>query len=369
MDRVAGAEGPGRVTALKARLARLIAQDGPMTVAQYMTAALHDPHDGYYARRAALGAEGDFVTAPEISQMFGELVGLWCVQGWMDMGAPAPVALIELGPGTGAMMSDIWRAAKTAPSFCGSAQITLVETSPPLRAQQEAALAGAPVRWAERLAAAPEGPALIVANEFLDCLPIRQFVRTAAGWRERLVGISGEDLVFGLAPGGPAPDVRIPEALRDAPEGSLAEIAPGLAPLVEELARRLHAHLGRALFIDYGAPRTTPGDTLQAVAAHAKVDPLAAPGEADLTAHVDFASLAAHGRGAGLDVAGPMPQGAWLAALGIDARAQALAAARPDKAEAIARQRARLVDEDAMGVLFQVICLSSPGLPPPAGFA
>ncbi|MDX2233081.1 MAG: SAM-dependent methyltransferase [Hyphomonadaceae bacterium] len=373
---MAGGEGEARVSgaasgppSLKQRIAALIAQDGPMPVSQFMTLALHDPVGGYYARHARLGADGDFVTAPGISQMFGELVGLWCAHGWAEMGGPAPVSLIELGPGAGTMMADIWRAARAAPGFRDAARITLVETSAPLRTLQQRALADAPARWASALSAAPAGPALIVANEFLDCLPIRQFVRTAGGWRERVVGLRGEALAFGLAPPQPGVAALIPAALQDAPEGAVAEAAVGLEPLIAEIAARLRAHPGRALFIDYGAAAPSPGDTLQAVRGHSKVDPLDDPGGADLTAHVDFAAVARHARAHGLDVAGPVAQGAWLRALGIDARAQALSAARPEKAAAIARQRARLVDDDAMGVLFQVICLSTPGLPSPAGFA
>lgn len=356
------------VHTLRERLLGLIAQNGPMTVAQYMAAALYDPLGGYYARRAMLGADGDFITAPDISQMFGELVGLWCAQSWMDMGRPAPFQLVELGPGSGALMSDIRRATRKAPGFCEAAQIVLVEFSAPLRERQQAAL-GDSATWAARLEDVADGPAIVVGNEFLDCLPIRQFVRAPDGWRERLVGAGDNGaLVFGLALAPLADDALIPEPLRDAPEGAVAEIAPALPAFVAQLAARLRAHGGRALFIDYGTPATTAGDSLQAVRAHAKVDPLDAPGAADLTAHVDFATLAQISRAAGLDVAGPVAQGVWLRALGIDARAQALVQARPDKDATIARQHARLTAPDEMGELFQVICLSGPGLPPPAGF-
>jgi NADH dehydrogenase [ubiquinone] 1 alpha subcomplex assembly factor 7 len=181
MDRAARAQ--AGVITLKDRLVALIAQNGPMTVAQFLTSALHDPMSGYYARRAQLGADGDFITAPEISQMFGELVGLWCAQAWLDMGAPPRLELIELGPGTGRLMSDIWRAAKAAPGFRDAIEITLVETSAPLREQQRAMLGDAPVSWMTRFEDASEGPAIVVANEFLDCMPIRQFVRVKDGWR------------------------------------------------------------------------------------------------------------------------------------------------------------------------------------------
>lgn len=354
------------MTTLKQRLVAQIAQDGPLTVAQYMTAALHDPEAGYYARHAALGADGDFVTAPEISQMFGELVGLWCVDAWAGMGAPSPVALVELGPGGGRMMTDMARVMKVAPAFQQAAHITLVETSPVLRQRQAEALSGLPVSWAAHIGDVPPGPALIVGNEFLDCMPIRQAVRTQTGWRERLVGVRGDDLVFGLS-GAAADPSLVPPERADAPVGAVLETAPSLPGFVALLAARFRDHPGRALFVDYGGDGR--GDTLQALARHAKVDPLAGPGGADLTAHVDFVTLAELARNAGLDVTGPVGQGAWLGALGIDVRAARLAAARPESAATIERQRRRLVDADAMGVLFQAICLSSPGLPPPAGFA
>ncbi len=356
-----------RVVTLGERLLDLIAHNGPMTVAQYMGVALYDPLNGYYARRAILGADGDFITAPEVSQMFGELVGLWCAQSWMDLGSPAPLQLVELGPGTGALMSDVWRATKIVPGFHEAARISLVEVSAPMRERQAAMIANA--TWVSRSEEVADGPAIIVGNEFLDCLPIRQFVRTADGWRERLVGVGEERaLAFGLSHDAFADDAMIPIVLREAPMGSVVEIAPALPTFVAQLAARLHIHGGRALFIDYGAALTTAGDSLQAVRGHRKVDPLEDPGSADLTAHVDFATLAALARSAGLDVAGPVAQGAWLKALGMDARAAALSRAQPDKAETIARQYARLTESDGMGELFQAICLSAPGLPTPAGF-
>ena len=357
-----------RIATLRERLLGLIAQGGPMTLAQYMGAALYDPLSGYSARRAMLGADGDFITAPDVSQMFGELIGLWCARSWMDMGQPAPFQLVELGPGSGAMMADVRRATKIVPGFSEAAQIALVEFSAPLRERQQSALGDGAI-WVTHLEEVADGPAIIVGNEFLDCLPIRQFVRTPDGWHERLVG-AGESgaLAFGLAPEALETDALIPAALRDAPAGSVAEIAPALPAFVARIAARLRAHGGRALFIDYGTPTTTAGDSLQAVRNHTKVDPLETPGAADLTAHVDFETLAALARAAGLDVAGPVAQGAWLSSLGIDARAAALAKARPDKAEVIARQHTRLTAPEEMGALFQAICLSAPGLPAPAGF-
>lgn len=358
---------------LARRLVERIRTDGPLTVAQFMAAALYDPRHGYYATRPAIGSDGDFLTAPETSQMFGELVGLWCVQSWIEMGRPDPVQLIELGPGRGTLAADIARAVRVAPDFRAAAKLTLVEVSAPLKAAQAEALGevGVTPTWVDQLEDAAPGPSIIVANEFLDCLPIRQFIRTAGRWRERLVGLDPKNpskLAFGL--GGVLPDdAPIPKPLRSAPDGALAEFAPALPAFVDRVAERLHAAPGRALFIDYGPAQTSPGDTLQAMSRHAKAPVLESAGDADLTAHVDFGELRRLASAAGLDVAGPVGQGDWLEVLGIGLRAQALAQARPDQEPSLRRQLARLIDPDEMGTLFQVICLSSRGLPAPAGFA
>lgn len=361
------------MTALTERLAARIRLEGPLSVAQFMAAALYDPKDGYYATRPAIGADGDFLTAPEASQMFGEMIGLWCVQSWMELGRPDPLRLIELGPGRGTLMADVARAARVAPDFRAAADLTLVEVSPPLKAVQAQTLraVGAAPAWVARLEDAAPGPSLLIANEFLDCLPIRQFVRTAAGWRERLIGLDPNDhtrLAFGLGPALPN-DAMITAPLQAAPEGALAEVCPGLPALVDRIAERLNAAPGRALVIDYGAPRSSPGDTLQALRRHQKVPVLETAGEADLTAHVDFGELRRLARASGLDVAGPIGQGDWLENLGIGLRAQALAQANPVRAESLRAQLKRLIDPAEMGTLFQVICLSSRGLPAPAGFA
>jgi len=361
---------PRRMTTLADRLLALIAQNGPITVAQYMTSALYDPRDGYYSMRAGLGADGDFLTAPEASQMFGELVGLWCAQEWMAMGSPAPFNLVELGPGTGALMADAWRATKIVPGFHAAARVQLVEIGAHLKARQAAALAkvGAAPAWISGLDEAPDAPTLVVANEFLDCLPIRQFVRLDGRWRERLVGVKDGALAFGFSQE-PLPDENlIPPALQGAADGAIAEIASALPAFVATLTRRFTQTPGRALLVDYGAAETTGGDTLQAVRRHERVDVLDAPGSADLTAHVDFPRLVALAHDAGLAVHGPVPQGAWLESLGVKERAAALTKARPDKAGGIAAQLHRLTGDDEMGVLFNALCLSSRDLPPPAGF-
>ena len=357
------------MNALAAQIIALIAQNGPLTIAQYMAIALGDPRHGYYATRPALGGQGDFITAPETSQMFGELVGLWCAQAWLDIGAPTPANLIELGPGRGVMMSDMLRAAKALDAYRAALRVTLVETSAPLMGEQARTLAGHEIKWMSALAEAPAGPSLIVANEFLDCLPIRQFVRTPEGWREKVVGARDGALTFGLINAPVTDNALIPPALKTAPDGAVAEVAPGLASFIETLAARLHAHPGYALFFDYGAPTPDGGDTFQALRRHASADPLDAPGESDLTAHVDFNAVKRHAEAAGLLACGPIAQGAWLRAMGIETRAAALQTAQPAQADLIARQRDRLIAPDQMGVLFQAICLSSPGLPAPTGFA
>ena len=358
------------MTSLKQRLLEMIAQDGPLTVAQYMTICLHDPAAGYYSTRPAIGEDGDFITAPETSQMFGELIGLWAAQTYLDLGSPPRVNLIEAGPGSGVLMADIWRASKALPAFRDAIEIFLLEPSTPLRARQEQALArvGARANWIDDLAQAPDGPSIIIGNEVLDCLPIRQFIRTESGWRERLVGRADAELACGLAPAPSAP-AEIPEALRDNEVGAIAEICMGLPAFLGRIAAKLNAAPGRALLIDYGAPETTGGDTLQAMRAHRTADPLAEPGEADLTAHVDFAIVADIARDAGLSIAGPVSQAALLSALGIATRAKALQASRPEKAEIIERQLQRLIAPDQMGELFQAICLQSAELNRPQGFS
>jgi NADH dehydrogenase [ubiquinone] 1 alpha subcomplex assembly factor 7 len=345
---------------LRERLIEHIRDNGPMTVAEYMGACLYDPEDGYYATRPALGGEtADFLTAPEASQMFGELIGLWCAHEWDVIGKPT-FNLIELGPGRGVLMQDMLRATQRVGGFHDAASITLVETSPPLREEQAQRAPSAD--WAPRLEDAPPGPSLIIANEFLDCLPIRQFFRGEDGWHEKLVGLDeAEQLTFGLSAALPAPD-------SDDEVGAVREIAPGLESIIYEIERRLHEAPGRALFIDYGYVRPEGADTLQALKNHRKVDPIETPGEADLTAHVDFARLAQLSVEAGLAVSGPITQAQFLRALGIEVRADALSRANPQHAQRLARELNRLIHPEQMGALFKAICLSSPSLPPPAGF-
>ena len=362
------------VGGLAGHLRRRIAAEGPLTVAEFMAEALGHPRHGYYTRRDPLGAAGDFITAPEISQMFGELIGLWCAVVWQDMGAPDPVVVVELGPGRGTLMADVLRAAATAPGFLGAARLHLVETSPVLRARQEEALAApvlgnAPV-WHGSLDGVPEGPMLLVANEFFDALPVRQFQRTDEGWRERRVD-AGEDGGFRFVVAPPAPlDPLAMKRLADAPEGGVIEVCPAGLALAGVIGGRVARHGGAALIVDYGPAESAAGETLQAVKGHAYHRVLETPGEADLTAHVDFAGLAAAAIESGAAAFGPVPQGTFLESLGIGARAEALrVGATAGQASDIRSAHRRLVDESEMGTLFKALAVAHPEMAPPPGFA
>ncbi len=370
-------------------LARRILLDGPLTVSAFMAEALGHPRLGYYSRQDPFGAGGDFTTAPEISQMFGELVGLWCVDSWARLGGPAPFHLVELGPGRGTLMRDALRAAAVVPEFRAAATLHLVETSPTLRARQRDTLApllaplldDAAIHWHDHLAQVPEGPTLLVANEFFDALPIRQVQKSNHGWFERLVDLdpSGTEEAprfrFVLEAFGSSGNRLVPDALRDsAAEGAVVEVSPASLAVARVIGERLAAHPGAALLIDYGYGHgPAVGDTLQALRRHAYAPVLEDPGEADLTAHVDFAALAAAARAAGAEAFGTVDQGDWLTALGIRQRAAILSAkATPAQAADIRSALARLVEPERMGRLFKLLALVSPGAFPdgaaPAGF-
>ncbi len=348
---------------LNDRLKAQIASDGPLTVAQYMTACLHDPQDGYYATRPRLGESGDFLTAPLVSQMFGELLGLWAAEVWTRLGRPDRVLLVEAGPGDGTLMGDALRAARVAPGFLEAIKLVLVETSPPLIVAQRARLVGglAEPSWATSLAELPDGAMVILlANELLDCLPARQFVHAQRGWAERMVGLDAAgELAFGLTPS-PA-GVALPEA----EVGDLIEVSPAQEAFGAELGALILRQGGAALLIDYGRSEPGPGDTLQALKAHRKVGPLECPGEADLTVHADFPAVAAAARRAGACAAPIITQGELLGRLGIYERAEALARHHPDRAEILQRQLERLTAPDQMGSLFKALAIHSPGLVPP----
>ena len=341
---------------LPERLARAIALAGPMPLSQFMAAA----NAQYYATRDPLGASGDFVTAPEISQMFGELIGLWCADLWDRAGRPA-CHWVELGPGRGTLAADARRAMASA-GF--EPAIHFVETSPVLRAAQVERVPGA--AWHDAVDTLPDdAPLLVVANEFFDALPIRQLVRGPDAWRERLVAC--QDTLFLPIAGKPVPVEVIPAPLRAAAPGSVLEVSPACVAITRTLAARLAGQGGALVAIDYGHEGPLLGETLQAVRGHGFANPYDTPGEVDLSAHVDFTTLAAAAQSAGAVAWGPVEQAEWLVKLGIDARAAVLARSAPDRAEAIVADRTRLVQ--GMGALFKALAVTAPGWPAPAGFA
>ncbi|MFZ0694546.1 MAG: SAM-dependent methyltransferase [Alphaproteobacteria bacterium] len=371
------------MTPLGARIAQRIAQSRPISVAAYMAAALSDPEFGYYARRMPLGAEGDFVTAPDISQMFGELIGLWCVDLFEQLGSPEILRVVELGPGRGTLVADLWRVAAIRPEFQNAARLRLVEMNPTLRMLQKTALQGVAAEWHTTFAAAAASdrsaqdgaaqdgaaPLIVIANEFFDALPVHQLVKTGSGWRERMVGFdSAAQAFFFVAAAEPTPiGVEVPPALHDAPPGSIFEIGLEACALMERIAADIAASRGAALVIDYGHGTSAIGDTLQAVRGHRYHDPLADPGLADVTAHVDFAALIRAAEAKGVRCRGPATQGEFLSRLGIAQRAERLSQARPDRAEEISTALARLINGDKMGTLFKVLAVADPSLIP-AGF-
>ena len=334
-----------------------IQRDGAISVADYMDAVA----TAYYARGDVFGTDGDFITAPEISQTFGELIGLWCAVVWQNMGAPTSFRLVECGPGRGTLMADLLRAAARIPGFTAAADVHLVERSQALRTRQRETLKDHKVTWHDDLAAVPPGPAILVANEFLDALPIRQFEMTGNGWMERFITADETGaLRFTLKFGTPA---EAPPAAT----GAIFETSPAVTDFVATLTKRIAGNGGAALLIDYGHIRTAVGETLQAVKKHRPCGVFETPGEADLTAHVDFAAVAK--AAAGLTVHGPVEQGTWLASLGIKLRGVQLAKGKPPAAvETITAGIGRLTQADAMGALFKVIALTHPSLATPDGF-
>ncbi|WP_267427958.1 SAM-dependent methyltransferase [Methylobacterium sp. GC_Met_2] len=353
------------MTPLAAEIAALIRQNGPIGIDRYMALCLGHPVHGYYRTRDPLGARGDFTTAPEISQMFGELIGAWTAYVHELMGRPDPLVLIELGPGRGTLMADALRALRAAASGLRVAP-HLVETSPVLRAVQERTLAGTGARWHNGLESLPEGPAIILANEFFDCLPVLQFVRGTAGWHARQVGLDAQGgFTFGLAPE-PTPSLDA-----DGPEGGLLSVPSAGLAVIRALAQRFCTMGGALLMLDYGHVRPGFGDTLQAMTRHGFTDPLAAPGEADLTHHVDFTALSKAAASAGARAHGPVDQGDFLLSLGLRQRAERLKArATAAQAAEIDAAVARLTDpgRTGMGSLFKSLAVSGPDLGPLPGF-
>ena len=349
------------MTPLEAEIRSVIAADGPIPVSRYAALCLGHPQHGYYVTRDPLGAAGDFVTAPEISQMFGELIGAWAAMVWRQMGAPERVNFIELGPGRGTLMADALRATRAVPDFRAAVVVHLVETSPALRARQQAML-GTTASWHERIEDVPDGPLIAVANEFVDALPVDQFVKDRDGWHLRMIGLTGDRLGFVVMPD-PTPGI----APADAPAGAILERRHDRP--IGLVARRIAQRGGAALIIDYGHAATAFGDTLQAVRQHEFADPLADPGTADLTTQVDFAALARCARREGAAPHGPLGQGEFLYRLGIAQRAARLqASATPQQAADIVAALARLTAPDQMGELFKVLAIADPRLGALPGF-
>lgn len=350
---------PG-ATPIEALLIRRIAASGPVTLADYMSECLLHPEFGYYTTREPFGSKGDFTTAPEISQMFGELLGLCLAQTWLDQGAPAAFTLAELGPGRGTLMADVLRATRTVPGFHAAARVVLVEASPRLCALQRATLGAHPVQWLVSVEALPDAPLYLLANEFFDALPIRQFTRHAKGWAETTVGLVNNRLALGLA--APLPLAALAHRLADTAPGDVVEICPAAPALIAAITRRISGRGGAALIVDYGGWRSR-GDTFQALRAHAPVHPLDSPGAADLTAHVDFEALA-----------GPHPhayttQGHLLENLGLRARSARLAGSLSGTAlQSHLSATRRLTDPQEMGELFKALALFPRHFPPPPGF-
>ncbi|GHD11713.1 class I SAM-dependent methyltransferase [Tianweitania populi] len=358
------------MSGLTKRLRALIATNGPISVSDYMAICLFDPEHGYYTTREPFGQAGDFTTAPEISQMFGELIGAWVLATWQALGAPSPVTLAEIGPGRGTLMKDMLRTLRRLqPAFCEQATIALVETSPRLRAVQRETLSAfdLPLRWHDDVAELPKQPLILIGNELFDAVPIRQFVKVEGAWRERLLALGeDDDLSFVAGPG--MPDAALlPDDAMQAPDGSIAELAPARSAIMAAIAAHLAVHGGAGLFLDYGYLKPAVGDTLQALRKHAFADVLAEPGEADLTAHVDFAALAAVAETAGLK-AHLTTQGDFLLAVGLLQRAGQLGAALDETGQQAIRDAVeRLAGPDQMGELFKVLAITPPRLAP-AGF-
>ncbi|MCA0042791.1 class I SAM-dependent methyltransferase [Celeribacter litoreus] len=352
------------MTALKDILIRRIRQTGPITLADYMAECLLHPEHGYYTTRDPLGATGDFTTAPEISQMFGELLGLALAQSWLDQGAPDSFILAELGPGRGTLMADILRATRAVKGFHEACNVHLVEASPILRNAQRAAMPDREITWCDQITDLPDAPLWLVANEFFDALPIRQFTRKGGGWAETQVGFKDDALALGLSAASPLSDLR--HRLADTTDGNIVELCPAAAPITDEIATRIATHGGAAIIVDYGDWHSL-GDTFQALEAHEMVDPLARPGQADLTAHVDFEPIAIAAIRTGAAASKMIEQGHLLARLGIQQRAERLAERLDGKAlESHIRAFERLTSPTEMGTLFKAVAIApAPHLLPP----
>ena len=352
-------------------ISALIRTDGPLTVARYMNEVLNNPTLGYYANNNPIGECRDFITAPEISQMYGELVGAWLIDCWERLGKPDPVALVELGPGRGTFISDFWRVARMVPKFAEAVSIYLVELSPVLRKQQKQRLQSLGgvnrVTWVRKFTEVPDIPFLLVANEFFDALPVHQFVRSRGRWRERLIDVDPDEdnkFCYVIGPYTPttslvAPDVNV--------AGNSLEISPAGILLAETIGEKLCLVPGAALIVDFG--QKSPSLTFQAVMSHSTCDPLTNVGEADLSCAVDFAALGSAAIRAGASIHGPVSQGALLRSLGIEERARALMKdVDEDTARLVVQAKERLTGQSFMGQLFQALAISSQSLASVEGF-
>ena len=348
------------MTPLERLICDLIVTDGPMRLDRYMGLCLNHPQHGYYVTRDPLGDKGDFITAPEISQVFGELIGIWAAGMWLALNKPGRINLVELGPGRGTLMVDVLRTLrKLAPALADAARLHLVETSPVLRARQRSVLpAGAD--WYMTLEEVPRGPMILLANEFFDAIPIRQYEMREGAWHERMVGLENGHLAWGLSGPVPGPAGR---------DGDVLEVAPARETIARHIGERLAQDKGAALIIDYGHVKSAPGNTLQAMRDHSFTDVLGKPGQCDLTSHVDFEQLVQALEKGGAVVHPARTQRAFLLALGLELRvAQLVQRANPELREILNRQKARLADEDQMGNLFKVLAATSPGVETPYPF-
>ncbi|MDD7910199.1 class I SAM-dependent methyltransferase [Pseudovibrio exalbescens] len=342
-----------------------IAHQGPITIAEYMNLCLADPEFGYYMTREPFGAKGDFTTAPEVSQLFGEIIGAWLVNQWQQDGAPDAFHLVELGPGRGTLMKDVLRVANLRPAFMQAAKVHMVETSPRLKQVQKNRLSRQSIQWHESFESIPEGPLYVIANELFDALPVHQYQLTPQGWRERCVGLTDAgDLTFGFST--TTLDTRLlAESIKNAGLGSILELSPASTALATSIAQRITAHGGSALYIDYGYTQTQVGDTLQALKEHAYVSCLETPGQADLTAHVNFEALATASKKAGAIPHGPITQADFLLSLGLLERAGQLGAGKSEAEQTDIRQAVeRLAADNQMGTLFKLLAITANNIPP-----
>ncbi|WP_120498835.1 class I SAM-dependent methyltransferase [Kiloniella sp. EL199] len=350
---------------------RRIKLEGAISVADYMADVLIAPTHGYYISNEPFGVSGDFITSPEISQMFGELIGFWCADTWNNMGGPTEIHLVEMGPGRGTLMSDLMRAAAMVPGLHSAVKIHLIEVSPKLRKKQKEALSEYDVSWYDDLTDLPQGPCIFIANEFFDALPIRQFERSPKGWCERLITLDEDetDLVFTLSSPSKAIETIIPLELVDSHEGAVVELSSIAANVSAQISHHINNYGGAALFVDYGWATPTAKPSLQAIRSHKKHPVLQEPGTADISAFVDFPTLKKSAQANGVTVYGTITQGDFLRSLGIEQRAEMLRRNADQKQVIdIAAAEHRLTDPSQMGNLFKVMALTKSDQPTPAAF-